>query len=210
MTSGTTTSNPLRTLADSQPLKSSSSGTAAGFDGSRFEERAISGVDGRFELTRPTLIDRVVDLRAGYAPAVRRGAPPGLRSCAARVAIRGSRERGATRGAFLRVFCVSIKTTRSPSGSGIVGAMILPVRSYQSAPIPIAMASADRPASVRPGYFRSILSPSLYSCSMSPRGDPSANSSGRQPVAKKHASKDGRRDARVLSGRLQRLRGERR
>ena len=34
-------------------------------------------------------------------------------------------------------------------------------RSYQPAPIPIAMASASPPASVRPGYFRSIRSPSL-------------------------------------------------
>lgn len=37
------------------------------FDGRRFEERALYVVDGRFSLERPTLVDRVVDLRGGYA-----------------------------------------------------------------------------------------------------------------------------------------------
>jgi hypothetical protein len=37
------------------------------FDGTRFEERTVHVVDGRFERTRPKRIDRVVDLQRGYA-----------------------------------------------------------------------------------------------------------------------------------------------
>lgn len=37
------------------------------FDGARFDERTIYIVNGRFELARPTRVDRVVDLGGGYA-----------------------------------------------------------------------------------------------------------------------------------------------
>jgi imidazolonepropionase-like amidohydrolase len=37
------------------------------FDGTRFEERTVYIVNGRFELARPISIDRVVDLTGGYA-----------------------------------------------------------------------------------------------------------------------------------------------
>ena len=76
---------------------------------------------------------------------------------------RHSRKSRTTRGsgAFVSVFCVSIVTIRCPSGSGITGAMSLPVKSYQPAPMPIATASASPPAIVRPGYLRSIRSASL-------------------------------------------------
>jgi hypothetical protein len=76
---------------------------------------------------------------------------------------RHSRKSRATRGSgwLVRAFCVSISTSRSPSGSGIVGEPSLPDTSYQTAPIPIATASARPPARVKPGYFRSIRSPSV-------------------------------------------------
>ena len=89
------------------------------------------------------------------------GTPPGPRSSAARAATRGSRAGRAARAGSSAYSASRSRTRRSPSGSGIVGAKTFPSTSYQPAPTPIAIASASPPASVRPGYFRSIRSPSL-------------------------------------------------
>ena len=57
---------------------------------------------------------------------------------------------------------ISISTMRSPSGRGS-RTQESPVRSYQPAPMPIAIASASPPATVRPGNLTSIRIPSFTS-----------------------------------------------
>jgi hypothetical protein len=81
---------------------------------------------------------------------------------------RHPRKSRATRGSgsLVSVLCISITTRRSPSGSGIVGDRNLPVRSYQPAPTPIAMASASPPTNVSAGYLTSIRLASLRSRDM--------------------------------------------
>ena len=131
--------------------------------------RPITG--GTRAVRNAAAVSSAIRIRSGAAlPTMRlrvavRCAP---RSSIVRSSRRHSRKSRTTRGSssFVRVFCVSSRTRRSPSGSGIVGARTFRVKSYQLAPIAIAMASASPPTSVRPGYLRSIRPPSFTSSDM--------------------------------------------